>query len=582
MSPKGAVEASTRARYAPAVVEDPSSSARHGAMIELAKAHARFAKAALGIYLGVAALSVALLVVTLASDLRHDEHQLQQRLILETDVRAHALAQHLDLLVKELQRLGRRAEIDPLDENSAPERRLLEISHQKSTFFNVGVAILGPSGTVSWGEPAEFLPSDVSFASEPWFAAMRDSGALRIVPIAPNRADSLFYVVSPIIREGRFAGALLGAVDLARSDAMRLGGGASTPFTTALAMPDGTVVYPAIPPAYAREPAWRKVVERFGDSPSTSRPELVGSSVVLASAPIAGSDLQFVSFVPEELLFAEARSRMRRRVALGLLIALSPLALLITLLRRSLGVFRRSEERVVREEHLRLLGEAANLIAHEVKNGLNGLGIGLNLIAQDAPTRAGARERIVKEMRNKIAQLSDFTAGLMSFSTGIVPRPVPMNLGKLVTDVTALTREAAEELNTTIDVELPTTPVIVDADPTLLHVVVSNLVDNAMDAVAANVGGEPGRVRIDVRAFDGVAELRVTDSGSGVASSMVDRLFEPFQTGKPSGVGIGLALAKKIARAHGGDLVLAPTQASGDGALSGASFLFSLPMDLPS
>lgn len=576
-----ALEVRSGARYAPPTVEDPQSSARSGAMVELAKAHARFAKAALGIYLSVAALSVALLVVTLASDLRHDEHQLQQRLVLETDVRAHALAQHLDLLVKELQRLGLRAEIDPLDENSAPERRLLEIAHQKSTFFNVGVAILGPDGSISWGEPNDFLPRDASFASEPWFTSMRDSGALHIVPIAPNRADSLFFVVSPITRGGRFAGALLGAVDLARSAAVRLGGGASTPFTIALAMPDGVVVYPATPPAFAQEPSWRQVVAQFGSSPATSRPRLEGARVVLASAPIAGSELQFVSFVPEQVIFAEARSRMRRRVALGLLIALSPLAILVLLLKRSLRVFRQSEERVVREEHLRLLGEASNLIAHEVKNGLNGLGMGLDLISRNTPSRPGARERITQEMRYKIAQLTDFTTGLMSFSTGIVPRPTPMDLGKLITDVTALASEAAEELNTVIEVDFPAEPVMVNADPTLLHVVVSNLVGNAIDAVTVNARAGPGRVLITVRTHAGSAEVRVSDSGMGVVPSMLDRLFEPFQTGKPSGIGIGLALARKIARAHGGDLQLVPSEPVGGAALPGASFLFTIPMEVP-
>ena len=64
--------------------------------------------------------------------------------------------------------------------------------------------------------------------------------------------------------------------------------------------------------------------------------------------------------------------------------------------------------------------------------------------------------------------------------------------------------------------------------------------------------------------------VRVRDNGSGVSRAVLPHLFEPFVTGKPSGVGIGLALSRKIARAHGGDLVF-------DGEASGASFSLLLP-----
>lgn len=577
MRASGGVERA--AGYASAhVLAHPSSSPR-GATAVLASAHSRFAKAALAIYVGVAALAVALLVVTLASDLNHDEGQLQRQLVLQTDVRARALAQHLDLLVKELERLGRRAEVDPLDQNTAPERRLLELSHKKSTFFNVGVAVIGQDGAVSWGEPEGFLPNHAHLASEPWFTRARDTQLMQIVPIAPDRADSLFYLVSPILRGGHFAGALLGAIDIARSDAMRLGGGSASS-SVALVVAEGTVVYPAVPPSYSREPAWVEVCRAFTSTPMSLRSLLKGEPMVLASAPVAGTDLQFVSFVPERELFADARKRMRTRVAWGLWIALAPLGLLVWLLWRSLRVFRRSEERAVHEEHLRRLGEASNLIAHEVRNGLNGLGMGLELLVANAKSTSGSRERIAQEMRQKISQLSDFTTGLMSFSTGIVPRTIPVDLGQLVVAATALTNEAAAELNTVIEIDVPTEPLVVRADPTLIHAVVTNVLGNAIDAVTGLSGEVPGRIHIALRASGAVAELWISDSGSGIAPTMLDRLFEPFQTGKPSGVGIGLALSKKIALAHGGDLSLTKDDTHGSHALPGACFLFTLPLEV--
>jgi signal transduction histidine kinase len=71
--------------------------------------------------------------------------------------------------------------------------------------------------------------------------------------------------------------------------------------------------------------------------------------------------------------------------------------------------------------------------------------------------------------------------------------------------------------------------------------------------------------------------VRVSDNGRGVSASMRPRLFEPFQTEKPNGVGIGLALARKIARAHGGDLVL-DEAGHPRRAFPGASFVLTLPL----
>jgi len=68
------------------------------------------------------------------------------------------------------------------------------------------------------------------------------------------------------------------------------------------------------------------------------------------------------------------------------------------------------------------------------------------------------------------------------------------------------------------------------------------------------------------------ARVRVSDNGPGVPQHVKPRLFEPFVSGKPSGTGIGLTLSRRIARAHGGDLVLEETAA-------GASFVLSLPQE---
>ena len=568
-----------------------------GKVDSLAAAHARFARAALLIYLGATVVAITLLIAALVTDKAHEEDQTSERLLLETDVRADSLGHHLGLLVEELRRLGLRSEVDLLDQNLGPEKSLLQLSHERSTFFNLGIAILDSTGIVLWTEPRDFMPDGASLASEKWFAGVRYSQMRSIVPVQPDRPDALLYVVSPIVRGGEFAGALLGGVDLARGESLSEKLQASgTDVLTVLATPDGAIIYPPRPPTFAAEPAWRALFRRGSFEPFTELAHLDGRTTIVAASPVAGTDLILLSVAGRKQLFASARTRLQTRVLLGLLLAATPLVLLVVLLRRSLDLFRRNEQDAVREERLRLLGEAASAIAHEVKNALNGLSMGLDLVVRrdERPEAAARRERVLKELRNEIHRLSDFTTQLMTFSKGVEPRRAKVDLVDFIPKVISLHRDAAVELGAEIELDVPAGAVVVDADPTLLHAVIGNLTGNALEAVTGPGGPAHPRVEVRLETRGGKVEIRVIDNGPGVSRTMRPHLFEPFQTEKPSGVGIGLALAHRIARAHRGDLTLEeapplPTTATKTplpgapaappSAPRGATFLLTLPLE---
>src|SRR5262249_5189348 len=147
-------------------------------------------------------------------------------------------------------------EVDLRDQDLSPEKSLLQLSHERSTFFNVGVAIIDKKGDVVWSEPAAFLAHGVSFAQEPWFGTVQESRAFRIVPVQPDRPDSVLYVVPPRVRGQEFPGALVGAVDLARGGAIAADKPTSKAITV-VAAADGEVVYPPVPPSFSADAAWR-------------------------------------------------------------------------------------------------------------------------------------------------------------------------------------------------------------------------------------------------------------------------------------------------------------------------------------
>jgi len=187
--------------------------------------------------------------------------------------------------------------------------------------------------------------------------------------------------------------------------------------------------------------------------------------------------------------------------------------------------------------------------------------------------RAPGRVQALQELRGEISRLTNFTAELMTFSKGIAPRKVRVDLTEFVPKVTSLLEKSAKDAGVLLELSLPPGELACELDPQLFHIVLSNLITNAIEAVSVSAAdGEP---RIDVRLERDPADgngvrLAVSDNGPGLSKGITAQLFEPFHSGKPSGVGIGLALSQRIARAHGGQLVLAPSN-------QGATFVLTLP-----
>jgi two-component system nitrogen regulation sensor histidine kinase NtrY len=123
-----------------------------------------------------------------------------------------------------------------------------------------------------------------------------------------------------------------------------------------------------------------------------------------------------------------------------------------------------------------------------------------------------------------------------------------------------------------IEVQLDAGPsIVLNADPDQLEQMFINLLANAVDASLAN---DSRAVLASWQVADSTALVTIEDQGLGIANS--DNLFVPFYTTKPEGSGVGLALAQRIARAHGGEITLVNRE---DG--KGARATIRLPIEQP-
>jgi C4-dicarboxylate-specific signal transduction histidine kinase len=136
-----------------------------------------------------------------------------------------------------------------------------------------------------------------------------------------------------------------------------------------------------------------------------------------------------------------------------------------------------------------------------------------------------------------------------------------------------LVREMEHE-QITLRFELASQPLPVRVDRIQIEQVVVNILQNAIDAICASTN-QTREIRIHAsQTADGMAEVAIDDTGTGFLPGAAERLYEPFFTTKPQGMGMGLAISRSIAEMHHGRLSVAP-RAMGDG----TTVRLALPLD---
>jgi signal transduction histidine kinase len=147
----------------------------------------------------------------------------------------------------------------------------------------------------------------------------------------------------------------------------------------------------------------------------------------------------------------------------------------------------------------------------------------------------------------------------------------PLDIFAVVRESLAIVAQDASARKVQIDSRLPSAPCLILGDQVLLQQVMINLMLNAFDAMANLDAAADRRILIEAALRAAVVEISVRDSGPGLPVQLNGRLFEPFVTTKPSGLGLGLSIVRSIVAAHGGTIA---THNAADG---GAVFCITLP-----
>lgn len=490
--------------------------------------------------------AVALLgpLISYRSDSRELHATFQARIARETQLYASALQLSLGTLEAELVRLAQRPEIDLRDNTLVPERELLDFTHHNSALFT-GVAILSTDGTPLWSEPKELLPPRPQ-GSTAWFQRMLHSRA----PSVGGLQDTGRLVIAvPVLREGQLTGAVVGLLDPVQQ---LLPGGqpVSEHLELALLNADGRVIVPSPRPAWASLPRLGQEVEALIRQGGGSLP--LGAKIRYANAVrLDRTGLTLLLIADERAMLAPMRAPVLLQLLTIVLLQLGTFALFTLSLRASYGTFRRMEEHATEHERLAALGAAASLIAHEVKNSLNGLKAAVSLLSSGAQPELPTRS-----LRGQIDRLSHLARSLLQFGRPSAVQRVPLRLDQLVPETVESLRDLPELEDVQVETAVEGT-IEVQGDPLLLMTALDNLLRNAIEAGAGamdlgRIETPWVRIRADHQGPD--ARVQIEDNGGGPPPELMARLFQPFVTSKAKGIGLGLMMARRAVEQQGGTL----------------------------
>jgi signal transduction histidine kinase len=242
------------------------------------------------------------------------------------------------------------------------------------------------------------------------------------------------------------------------------------------------------------------------------------------------------------------------------------------LLFKDLTLVEQAEERERLRDRLAALGEMAATIAHEVKNPLTGIELMAGLLRRQVQDRPDVHE-LLAEIITEAKKANAIVLEVLDFVRPIRLQVSETSLREILQDAITAAERKSPRRDTVLVVDVPADLPDLQADAHQLTQLVTNLLQNALEALA---GRGTIRVRADARGReDGrppMVALVVSDDGPGLPAEIQDRLFRPFVTTKPQGSGLGLAIVRKIVDAHEGRIDVA----TGPG--SGTTFTILLPV----
>lgn len=210
----------------------------------------------------------------------------------------------------------------------------------------------------------------------------------------------------------------------------------------------------------------------------------------------------------------------------------------------------RANEQLLATERLATIGKMAAHVTHEIRNPLSSIGLNLELLEDDLGAGDGEAQVLVRAIKAEVERLNALSEQYLSVAKRQPLRLEEEDVGEIIREACDFMRRELGRHGVEARLDFAEGSLTARVDEAQVKQAIINLMRNAREAMPSG-----GTITVGVRASqDGLLEITVDDTGSGLDEGARERLFEPFFTTKGHGTGLGLAITRQIVEAHGGSI----------------------------
>ena len=216
-----------------------------------------------------------------------------------------------------------------------------------------------------------------------------------------------------------------------------------------------------------------------------------------------------------------------------------------------------TQQRLIRSEKLAAIGSMSSYVAHEIRNPLVTIGGFAKTLSRFTFTDAKIKvniDIIIEEVKHLEKILNNIT----DFAKPSKPEKIDVQICEIMENTCLLMENYFQEKHITLQKKYETGVPEAPVDPTQIKQVFLNILMNAVESMP-----DGGKLDVKIKYIDGSVKIYIVDAGKGMKQDVLQNIYDPFFTTKPSGTGVGLSVSLKIIEDHGGTIDAISEQGKG-------------------